>query len=154
MLIRDHLDAIRAAGADPVEFSILATDVSAVALAKAASGVYDHWELSRGVSPAVLQRHFQKRGRHWIVREPVRRLVEFRRINLIEPVTALGIFDAIFCRNLLIYFDEATRRRLCGEFHAMLPPGGWLMLGTAENLYGVSERFESVRLGETLLYRR
>lgn len=154
MLIREHLDTIRGAGTNPVEFAILATDVSATALAKAAAGVYDHWELSRGITPAMLQRHFQKLGRQWIIREPVRRLVEFRRINLIEPVTALGTFDAIFCRNLLIYFDEPTRRRLCAEFYAMLPPGGWLMLGTAENLYGVSERFESVRLGETLLYRR
>lgn len=150
MLVRDYLDAARV----PAEFSILATDVSAAVLAKAAAGDYDHRELSRGVSPAVLHRHFQKRGRHHGVRDEVRRLVEFRRVNLVESVLGLGTFDAIFCRNLLIYFDEATRRRLCAEFAAMLPVGGWLVLGAAENLYGVSERFESVRFGETLLFRR
>lgn len=154
MLIVDYLDALRAAGANPVDFSLLATDISSAALARAAAGRYDRWELARGVSATMLHRHFQKHGSQWVVREPVRRLVEFRRVNLLNATAGLGMFDAIFCRNVLIYFDEATRRRVCEEFAGRLAPGGWLVLGTAENLYGVSERFESVRFGETLLFRR
>jgi hypothetical protein len=58
------------------------------------------------------------------------------------------------CRNVLIYFDEATRRTICGQFHAMLADGGWLLLGSAENLYGVSEQFASVHFGDTLVYHK
>ena len=89
-----------------------------------------------------------------MVREPVRRLVEFRRANLVQPFAGLGTFDAIFCRNVLIYFDDDTRRRVCAQLHAALAEGGWLLLGSAESLYGLAEGFESVRLGDTLFYRR
>jgi chemotaxis protein methyltransferase CheR len=135
-------------------FSILATDVSARALAVARAGAYTRQEVARGLSAAQLARHFEPRGERWVVREPLRRLVEFRQVNLVQPFTALGTFDAVFCRNVLIYFDDDTRRRVCAQFHAALNDGGWLVLGSAENLFGISETFESVRLGSTLLYRR
>jgi chemotaxis protein methyltransferase CheR len=66
----------------------------------------------------------------------------------------MGIYDLILCRNVLIYFDEDTRRRICNPFHAMLPDGGWLLLGAAENLYGITDRFLSVSFGDTLIYRK
>jgi chemotaxis protein methyltransferase CheR len=62
--------------------------------------------------------------------------------------------DAIFCRNVLIYFDDDTRRRVCAQLYAALTDGGWLLLGSAENLYGITDGFESVRLGDSLLYRK
>jgi len=82
------------------------------------------------------------------------RLVEFHRANLVQPFSALGTFDAIFCRNVLIYFDDDTRRRVVAQMRAALADGGWLLLGSAETLYGIVDGFESVRLGDTLLYRR
>ena len=120
----------------------------------AAAGAYRTRDLVRGLTPAQVVRCFEQRGDVWVVREPVRRLVEFRRVNLVRPLTGLGPFDAVFCRNVLIYFDEATRRRVVGQFHALLADGGWLVLGSAENLYGVSDGFQSVRLGESLVYRK
>jgi len=81
-------------------------------------------------------------------------MVEFRRVNLTQPFLGLGTMDLIFCRNVLIYFDLATRRRICDQFYTMLSDGGWLMLGSAENLYGIHDRFQSQRLGESLLYRK
>jgi len=110
--------------------------------------------LDRGLTPAQISRYFEKRGAGWVVVEPVRRLVEFRRLNLIQPPSILGSFDAIFCRNLLIYFDEETRLRVCHHLYSVLAGGGWLVLGSAENLYGMNERFESLTLGETLVYRK
>jgi chemotaxis protein methyltransferase CheR len=135
-------------------FSVLATDVSSRALAVARAGEYTRQEVARGLSAAQLARHFEPRGERWAVRESVRRLVEFRRANLVQPFATLGTFDAIFCRNVLIYFDDDTRRRVCAQLHAALADGGWLLLGSAENLYGIADGLESVRLGDSLFYRR
>ena len=132
----------------------LATDVSGRALGFAAAAAYHTRDLARGLTPAQVVRYFEQRGDAWVVREPVRRLVEFRRVNLVQPLAGLGPFDAVFCRNVLIYFDEAARRRVVEQFHALLADGGWLVLGSAENLYGISDRFHSVRFGKTLVYRK
>jgi chemotaxis protein methyltransferase CheR len=154
MMVAEFVEASRGRGSDTGTFAVLATDVSARALAAARRGEYTPQEVARGLSAVQLARHFEQRGERWAVRESVRRLVEFRRANLVQPFAGLGTFDAIFCRNVLIYFDDETRRRVCSQLHAALADGGWLVLGSAENLYGISEGFESVRLGETLLYRR
>src|SRR5262249_51401863 len=117
-------------------------------------GEYTRQEVARGLSAARLARHFEPRGECWAVRESVRRLVEFRRANLVQPFDAPGPFDAIFCRNVLIYFDDDTRRRVSARLRAALADGGWLLLGSAENLLGIADGLESVRLGDTLFYRR
>jgi len=89
-----------------------------------------------------------------VARPALRKLVEFRRVNLAQPFQNLGVFEVILCRNVLIYFDDATRRKICEQCYAMLADGGWLLLGAAENLYGISDRFTSVRFGDTLVYRK
>jgi chemotaxis protein methyltransferase CheR len=154
MLLHDWIEANRARGVIAADFSVLATDVSARALAVARAGEYTRAELARGLTAAQVARYFERRGERWVVREPVRRLVEFRRANLVQPFAGLGTFDAIFCRNVLIYFDDDTRRRVCAQLYAALTDGGWLLLGSAENLYGIADGFESVRLGDSLLYRK
>jgi chemotaxis protein methyltransferase CheR len=154
MLVYDFLEAERARGGRPVAVSILATDVSPRALAAARAAEYTRQDLARGLTAAQVARYFERCGPRWRVREPVRRLVEFRRANLVQPFAGLGTFDVIFCRNVLIYFDDDTRRRVCAQLRAALVAGGWLLLGSAENLYGIGDGFESVRRGDTLLYRR
>jgi chemotaxis protein methyltransferase CheR len=154
MTVAEFAEAGRGRGAGEGTFSVLATDVSARALAVARAGEYTRQEVARGLSAAQLARHFESRGERWAVRPSVRRLVEFRRANLVQPFAGLGTFDAIFCRNVLIYFDDDTRRRVCAQLHAALAEGGWLLLGSAENLYGIAEGFDSVRLGDSLIYRR
>ena len=154
MLLHDFLDSAAAHALVERDFRLLATDVSAKVLATAAVGVYAERELARGLTPGQITRYFERQGEAWVVRESIRRLVEFRRFNLLQSSAALGPFDVIFCRNVLIYFDDATRRRLCEQFHARLLDGGWLILGAAENLYGLGARFESGRLGGTLLYQK
>jgi chemotaxis protein methyltransferase CheR len=152
MLLDEWVGTNPGSGVGLRDFSILASDVSARVLAAAAVGEYSDRELARGLTPGQLRRHFEPQGERWRLREPLRRLVAFRRLNLVRSLPALGRFDVIFCRNVMIYFDEATRRRVVDQFAAVLEDGGWLMLGAAENLYGVSDRFESVRDGETLVY--
>jgi chemotaxis protein methyltransferase CheR len=154
MLVCEYLELHRNCGFAQRDFSILATDISGAATATATAGKYERRDIDRGLSPALSQRYFDQESGCWVARPILREMLEFRRLNLTQPFTGLGKFDAIFCRNVLIYFDEPTRRRICEQFIQMLPDGGWLVLGSAENLYGLNTRFESVRFGDTLLFRK
>jgi chemotaxis protein methyltransferase CheR len=142
------------AGNEAADCAILATDISAPLIAEARAGVYSEREVLRAVPERLRTRYFEKHGARLQVCEAVRRLVEFRRGSLLDGVRELGLFDLILCRNVLMYFDEETRRRLCGHFGEMLRPGGVLLLGSAENLYGMDEGFVSERHGPTIFYRK
>lgn len=154
MVVAEHVAAGRTPGLSASDFGILATDISARVLATAAAGVYSDRDLARGLTPQQIVRHFRRQGKDWVVQAALRRLIEFRRVNLVQPFRDLGTFDAILCRNVLIYFDETTRRRICEQFHEALAPGGTLLLGSVETLYGLTTRFESVRHGDTVVYRK
>jgi chemotaxis protein methyltransferase CheR len=154
MLICDYLAAQRPIGVEATDFSILATDISSRALATAAAARYARRDLDRGLTPELLQRHFEQDREDWIVRGSARQIVEFRRHNLTQPLSSLGTFHLVLCRNVLIYFDLSTRQRICGGMQEILAPGGWLVLGSAESLLGIEHRFESLRAGDTLLFRK
>jgi chemotaxis protein methyltransferase CheR len=134
------------------DFSILATDISSIALAAAREGRYSSAELARGMTNDQRDRFFRQEDAAWIVDASLRRLVEFRRLNLVLPLPDMGTFDLILCRNLLIYLDEETRRRLCQGLHSALNPQGILIIGAAESLYGVTDAFKLERLGNTIVY--
>lgn len=153
-ILLHEFEAHQPGGPHLENYAILATDVSTNALGIAKSGEYLPQHLARGLSPSQIQRFFECCDELWVVRPAVRKLVEFRRVNLAQSFLSLGTFQVILCRNVLIYFDEPTRRRICDQFYAMLADNGCLILGTAENLYGINERFQSQRLGDTLLYRK
>jgi chemotaxis protein methyltransferase CheR len=146
--------AAASANAPPATFSILASDISRTALQIAEAGVYDAREIARGMSPSRCAQFFRQVGNRYQARRAVRSLVEFRKANLCQPFVRLRSFDLICCRNVMIYFDLPTRQRICNQFHAQLREKGWLLLGSAENLYGISTGFESIRFGETMLYRK
>ncbi len=154
MLIRDLVASDPAGGLRESDFTILATDISAEALEVAKAGRYSRTEVGRGLSEAMLARHFCRDGQKWVVAESVRRLIQFRRFDLLQSPAQFGAFDLILCRNLLIYFDEATRRRVCNALHGVLHPGGWFAVGAAESLFGIEDRFESLKVGRVLLYRK
>jgi chemotaxis protein methyltransferase CheR len=154
MLVDEFMIGGRVAGSPNQAFSILGSDISNAALQTAQAGVYEARDINRGVSPARVQQFFERADGKYRVRDPARRLVEFRRVNLAETFTALGVFELICCRNVLIYFDEPTRQQICRQFHSMLTQGGRLILGSAENLYGMSSGFVSMQLGEALIYRK
>lgn len=135
-------------------YSILATDICPSAVRSGKSGEYSAAEIARGVSAARRDRFFEAWATGWRVREPLRGLVDFRRVNLTQPLPAVGCFELICCRNVLIYFDEATRRQICDRLRALLVEGGWLLLGASENLYGSSAGFSSISLGDALIYRK
>ena len=132
---------------------ILATDIDTEVLARAASGVYEV-ERVAAAQQGRLRRWCQPAGEGATglqLLPEVRRLVEFRQLNLIEPWPVLEPVDLIFCRNVVIYFDKATQQRLFDRFAQALAPDGHLIVGHAETLHGLSSRFELV--GRTI-YRK
>jgi chemotaxis protein methyltransferase CheR len=153
MLVREYIDA-GGEGFRDSHFGILASDISATAIKTAKAASYSKSDIGRGVSEARLGRHFRQHGTDWHLNDVVRRLVQFRRFSLLEMPGDLGAFDVVLCRNVLIYFDEATRARVCRGLHRALNKGGWLALGSAESLYGIDSGFESVKSGRAVLYRK
>jgi chemotaxis protein methyltransferase CheR len=135
------------------EVEVVGTDLSSNALAVAQSGVYDDMALSRGLAPERRDRFFLRRGAAWQVREEVRRRCSFRQANLLQSFAALGRFDVIFCRNVLIYFARANKVDILTRMARALSPQGYLFLGASEALpQEVSElRMERVEGG--VLYR-
>ena len=154
MAVADFLAARPALGLTVDDFPILASDISGNALATAREGRYSSAELGRGMTAEQRDRFFRQENGAWVVDASLRRMVEFRRLNLVLPLPDLGTFDLILCRNLLIYLDEAARRRLCQGLHSALNPQGILMIGAAESLYGVTDAFSTECLGKTVVYRK
>ena len=139
-------------GFDMPAVEIVATDLNEQVLARAREGAYSQLEINRGLPAAMLVRHFDRVGAHWRVRADLRAKVQFRRHNLLEP-TPPGPFDLVFLRNVLIYFDLATKRAVLDKVQRVLRPGGFLVLGAAETTLGVHDGFERVEAGAAVLHR-
>ncbi|HEU4590931.1 MAG TPA: protein-glutamate O-methyltransferase CheR [Steroidobacteraceae bacterium] len=136
------------------DVKMLATDLDSAVLATAAAGIYTD-ERFKGMDPKRMSRFFEKgvgaQDGKFRVREELRSLITFRQLNLMHEWPMRGPFDAIFCRNVIIYFDKATQRTLFERMAALQRPGDFLFLGHSESLYRVSDRYELI--GRTV-YRR
>jgi chemotaxis protein methyltransferase CheR len=154
MAVNDYTAGNPALGVRPEHFPILATDVSARSLNVAREGRYHERDLDRGLTAEQRLRYFRQQGDIWTLNDTLRRQIEFRRLNFIDPVVNLGPFEVIFCRNVMIYFDEPTRQRLCDQFYSLLSTGGLLILGAAESLYGIKTAFQTEQIGNTFVYRK
>ncbi|MDR1811654.1 MAG: protein-glutamate O-methyltransferase CheR [Candidatus Fibromonas sp.] len=150
-------DAVSAKGMGLVEmedFGILGTDISSRVLAKAIRGMYGAFEVARGLTQEMLARHFIEEGDFYVIRENLRRMVEFKAFNILEPFTQIGSFDVIFCRNILIYFTNEAKREILAQLYEVLAPNGYLLLGSTENMYDLNSDFTMEWLGETTVYRK
>lgn len=138
-----------------LDAKILATDLSPQALEVARKGVYP-LERLEGVSPARRQRWFLRGEGEFdglaCVHPRLRELVSILPLNLLHEWPMQGPFDAIFCRNVVIYFDQPTKKRLFQRYAALLPPGGYLFLGHSESMHGLSDDFELI--GRTVYRKR
>jgi chemotaxis protein methyltransferase CheR len=132
---------------------ILATDMSNEMLDRARQGVYSQLEVSRGLPARLLARFFQQQGTEWRIHEEVRRLVEFRPMNLIGPWPALPYLDMVLLRNVLIYFDLPTKKMILTKIGQVLRPGGYLFLGGAETTLNIDDRFERIQFERSSYYR-
>ncbi len=120
---------------------ILATDISKEVLAKARAGLYTQFDVQRGLPVQMLLRHFEQVGDLWQISPALRGMVEFRQLNLLEDFSRLSVFDVVFCRNILIYFDNSTKTSLLGRLAPVLARDGFLALGAAETVVGLTDAF-------------
>lgn len=119
--------------------NILATDLSKSMIARAKSGIYSQFEIQRGLPTRFLDRYFRKDGLTWYIDQRLTEKIEFRTLNLLEDFGYLGRFDIIFCRNLLIYFDEARKKDLLTRLARSLATDGYMILGAAETVIGLNQ---------------
>lgn len=134
--------------------SILATDIAEKVLQRAQAGVYSQYEVQRGLPVTYLTRYFNQDGIQWGIKPEVKRLVEFRKINFLSDFSSLDSFDVIFCRNVLIYFDVDTKKKVLEQAAKVLAPGGFLFLGGAETLLGITGDFARFETGRASYYRK
>lgn len=135
------------------QIDILGTDVSGKAIAAARSGLYSQFEIQRGISVAQMLNFFAETPGGWQASDRIRRMTRFEQHNMLDAPPAPARFDLVLCRNVLLYFDGATRRRAFDRLHGALAGDGWLMLGAGETVVGQTERFETAPCGSAL-YRR
>ncbi len=131
---------------------ILGTDFSSQVLERAREGRYRQIEVNRGLPTALLVRHFNHVGIDWQLNDNVLRMARFEQIDLRKSMRSMGPFDLVFCRNVLIYFDAETKKKILKEIHGTLFRGGWLMLGGAETVFGIEEWFEKQAIGNAIVH--
>jgi len=132
---------------------ILATDLSEQILAKAREGRYLQIEVNRGLPASFLLKYFDRQGLDWQLRNDVRRMVHFEAFDLRSSMRTKGPFDVVFCRNVLIYFDVETKKKILQELRGALFPGGHLLLGSAETTLNLDDQFRRVTVGRATLYQ-
>jgi chemotaxis protein methyltransferase CheR len=121
---------------------IVATDLSQEVLEKSKAGIYSQFEVQRGLPIQKLVKHFTQIGELWQLNADIRAMVQHRQLNLLQDLSQLGTFDVIFCRNVLIYFDQDTKAGVFGRLARMLDTDGVLLLGAAESVVGISDAFK------------
>jgi chemotaxis protein methyltransferase CheR len=121
---------------------IVATDISNEVLEKAKAGIYSQFEVQRGLPIQSLVRFFNQVGEAWQIAPEIRAMVQFRPLNLLNDFSSLGIFDLVFCRNVLIYFDQDTKIAVLDRMARQMPADGFLILGAAETVIGLTDAFK------------
>lgn len=135
------------------DISILATDVSPGALARAKQGQYATHEMDRGVTDVLRQKYFSKHGDMWEIKPEIRRMIRFDVHNLHKLPPTTGPFDIIFCRNVAIYFKKDARATVFDRLASKLTADGYLFVGCSESLHDLGPRFKPTRLGQATCYR-
>ncbi|NQV20431.1 MAG: hypothetical protein HQ511_03340, partial [Rhodospirillales bacterium] len=124
---------------------IVATDISGEVLEKAKAGLYSQFEVQRGLPIQMLVKYFTQVGEMWQIDSSLKAMVDYRFFNLLEDPGKLGRFDVVFCRNVLIYFDQETKGKVLDRIAGLLPPDGAVYLGAAETVIGVTGNFRPVK---------
>jgi chemotaxis protein methyltransferase CheR len=123
---------------------IIATDISNEVLEKAKAGIYSQFEVQRGLPIQLLVKHFSQLGETWQIAPDIRAMVQYRQLNLLGDFAHLGMFDVVFCRNVLIYFDQETKSGVLDRVARMTDRDGFLVLGAAETVIGLTDAFKPV----------
>jgi len=121
---------------------ILSTDLSTEVLEKAKAGIYSQFEVQRGLPIQMLVKYFTQVGETWQIAPELRAMVQYKPLNLLHNFSQLGVFDVVFCRNVLIYFDQETKIDVFNRLAKVMPQDGFLLLGAAETVVGLTDAFK------------
>ncbi|MBK8160573.1 MAG: protein-glutamate O-methyltransferase [Rhodospirillaceae bacterium] len=124
------------------KIEIVGTDLSGEILQRAKDGLYSQFEVQRGLPIPLLVKYIQQTGDRWKISDAIRSKVQFREWNLLNDPSPLGKFDIVFCRNVLIYFDQPTKTKVLAGIAKQMPEDGYLFLGGAETVLGISDKFQ------------
>ena len=144
-------------GLDKGTFRILGTDISPSALFIAMAGRYDRISMNRGFIDEWVEHreaHFRKEGIVSIISDEIKKMVQFKRQNLMDNFFGLGRFQIVLLRNVAIYFSDQFKRQLFEQIDRVIAPGGYLLLGSSETLQGYSDRLVAHRHGRTTFYQK
>jgi len=123
---------------------IIATDLSQEVLEKAKAGIYSQFEVQRGLPIQMLMKYFKQTGETWQINPELRAMIQHRQLNLLHDFAQLGTFDVIFCRNVLIYFDQDTKINIFNRLARQIEPDGFMVLGAAETVVGLTDTFRPI----------
>ncbi|MGD9732986.1 MAG: protein-glutamate O-methyltransferase CheR [Desulfamplus sp.] len=135
------------------QIKLLGTDISDAAIAQASYGRYNKFEVARGLDSKRLNKYFTPEGDYWKIKDEIRAMVQFQKMNLMKPFIGLGKFDIILCRNVMIYFTEEDRRKIYANIAKVLEPDGYLIIGATESLANTSDLFISQRYLNSTFYQ-
>jgi chemotaxis protein methyltransferase CheR len=148
LLLREYFPELSA-----WQVNFLGTDISREMLNRCREGCYSQLEVNRGLPAPLLVKYFRKIGTEWQLKEDLRRLIDFRQMNLAQPWPALPPMDIIFMRNVLIYFDVETKKNILARVRKILKPDGYFFLGGAETTLNLDESFKRVQIDKTAYYQ-
>jgi chemotaxis protein methyltransferase CheR len=124
------------------KIEIVGTDLSTEILNRAKEGMYSQFEVQRGLPITMLVKYFSQIGDRWQINAKMRGMVQYKEFNLLQDPMPLGRFDVVFCRNVLIYFDQPTKTRVLNSVAKLMPEDGFLFLGGAETVLGITDKFQ------------
>jgi chemotaxis protein methyltransferase CheR len=124
------------------KIDIIGTDLSSEILQRAKDGMYSQFEVQRGLPITLLVKYFVQQGDRWKISDKIRQMVQYKEWNLLNDPAPLGRFDIVFCRNVLIYFDQPTKAKVLAGIAKQMPDDGYLFLGGAETVLGISDKFQ------------
>lgn len=148
MLLREHFPALQ-----DWKIHIIASDISTLMLQRAHEGLYSQLEVNRGLPATLLVRHFKKEGTNWRLNENIRKMVNFRRINLATSWPSLPTADIVLLRNVMIYFTVESKKQILKNIRQVLHPQGYLLLGTAETTINLDPNYQN-EIYENVCYYR
>lgn len=139
---------------DKYNIKLFGTDISDAAIAQASYGLYNKFEVARGLEPRRLARYFTKQENdQYKIKDEVRAMAQFKKMNLMKPFIGLGKFDIVLCRNVMIYFTSEDRKRIYSNIAKVMEPYGYLLIGATESLVNDTDLFDSKRYLNSVFYQ-
>ncbi|MBW1892280.1 MAG: protein-glutamate O-methyltransferase CheR [Deltaproteobacteria bacterium] len=138
---------------DKYNITLIGTDISGQAIARASYGRYNKFEISRGLSAARIKQYFDPDGDGWKIKDELRVMASFQKINLLKPLIGFEKFDIILCRNVAIYFTQKERQRLYNKIADVLVPDGYLLIGSTESLTNETPLFAPHKYLKSIFYQ-